>query len=106
MIVNNTKIIDTANTRKMLNIKVAIYILNKSPYINKQYDNFDDTLKLFTHRSMKQKVNNNITSNSDSNGHFNNNNGNFFNENSIVHTSAQILNNNNNKTSEIDHHID
>ena len=52
MNVNNTKIIDTANTRKMLNIKEDIYILNESPYINKQCDNFDNTLKLFTHYSL------------------------------------------------------
>ena len=68
----------------MLNIKEAIYILNESPYINKQYDNFDNTLKLFTHRPIKQKVNNNITSNPDGNGHFNNSNDISFNENSIV----------------------
>ena len=36
MIVNNTKIIDTANTRKMLSIKEAIYILktNNSKILN------------------------------------------------------------------------
>ena len=55
---------------------------------------------------MKQKVNNNITSNPDGNGDFNNNNDISFNENSIVYTSTQIPNNKNNETSEIDHHID
>ena len=55
-----------------------------------------------THRPIKQKVNNNITSNPDSNGQFNNNNDISFNENSIVHTSTQIPNNNNNETFEID----
>ena len=79
--------------------------MNESPYINKQYDNFDYMLKLFTHRSIKQKVNNNITSNPDGNGHFNNNNNIYFNKNSIVHTT-QIPNNNNNETSKIDHQID
>ena len=59
-----------------------------------------------THRPIKQKVNNNITSNPDSNGQFNNNNDISFNENSIVHTSTQIPNNNNNETFEIDHQID
>ena len=92
---------------KLLSIKEAIYIRNESPNNNNQYDNFDNTLKLFTHRHIKQKINNNITSNPDDSGQFNNNNDISFNENSIVHTSTQIPNNNKNyETSEIDHQID
>ena len=69
------------------NIKETIYILNESTYINrKKYNNFDNTLKLFTHRYVKQKVNDNITLYPDDNEHCNDNNDISFNEISIVYT--------------------
>ena len=105
MIVNNTKIIDPANTRKMLNIKEALQNLNDCQYINKQYKHFDNTLKLFAHRTMKQKVKT-ITSNLDGDGNHKNIKDLFFNENSIDYTSTKIHKNINNETSKLDHYID
>ena len=103
MFVNNTKIIDTANTRKILK-KLFIFWTSLHTLI-KKYNNFDNTLKLFTHRYVKQKVNDNITLYPDDNEHCNDNNDISFNKNSIVYTSIQIPNNNKNETLEIDHHI-
>ena len=93
MIVNNTQIIDTSNNRKTLAIKEALHILNTSPYINKQYDNFDNTLKLFTHRTITQKLNRPNNSNID-------NKNNTFSENSIIYTTTQEPNNKINDTTD------
>ena len=44
---NNTTIIDTAGDKFRLLIKEALLISKHSPLINKQFQNFNDTLKLF-----------------------------------------------------------
>ena len=47
----NTGIIARAPDREKLAIKEALYILNFNPIINKQFDNFTNTLKLYKHKS-------------------------------------------------------
>ena len=91
MIVNNTK---------MLKIKEALHILKDSPYINKLYNNFDNTLKLFTHRTMRKKFNSNNTIKFFfvGDGYRKDTKNISFNENSIVYTSTQNSNNISNET--------
>ena len=57
MIVENTKIIDKCSTQLKLYIKEALKTLKTSPYITKQYDKFENNLKLFNHRPMKSNLN-------------------------------------------------
>ena len=47
---DNTKIIEKATNRHHLKIKEALLILKRNPSINKQYDNFENILKLHTHK--------------------------------------------------------
>ena len=49
-IADNTKIIAKANDEFRLTVKEAILILQHSPIINRQFENFQHTLKLHRHR--------------------------------------------------------
>ena len=51
----NTTIIARAKDRYRLSIKEALLILNYTPSLNIQFDNFSNTLKLYNHRN-KQSV--------------------------------------------------
>ena len=57
LLVNNVNIIASAETRYKLSIKEALLIREKSPTINKQYDNFVNILKLNTHRIISTSYN-------------------------------------------------
>ena len=83
LLTNNTSIIATANDKIRLCIKEALMILQHSPSINIQYDNFTNILKLQPNR----RINNNNSN--DDNG---NNN-----ENNINHQNNNITINNNNR---------
>ena len=48
---DNTTILDHAPDRYRLFIKEALHIIKHNPSINKQYDNFTNVLKLYTHRN-------------------------------------------------------
>ena len=63
---NNTKIIARADNRYRLAIKEAILILEHSPSINKQFDNFVHVLKLHSHRGYKPTNSNNLPLNNPS----------------------------------------
>ena len=52
ILVNNTNIVTFAENRYKLAIKEALLIQEKSPSINKQYDNFVNILKLNTRRAI------------------------------------------------------
>lgn len=47
ILIDNTQIIDFEQNRHKLYIKEAIYILNKNPSINRQFETFTSTLKLY-----------------------------------------------------------
>ena len=49
LIANNTTILTKANDKQRLTIKEALLILRYSPVINRQFDNFQHTLKLHKH---------------------------------------------------------
>ena len=48
----NTNIIARAHDRQRLTIKEAFSILHHNPAINKQFDNFNSTIKLHPHRNI------------------------------------------------------
>ena len=48
---DNTTILDHAPDRYRLFIKEALHIIKQNPSINRQYDNFTNVLKLYTHRN-------------------------------------------------------
>ena len=50
LLLNNTSIIATAENRYKLAVKEALLILNVEPLINKQFDNFTNILKLYSHK--------------------------------------------------------
>ena len=50
-LIDNTTILDHAQDRYRLFIKEALHIMKHNPSINKQYDNFTNVLKLYTHRN-------------------------------------------------------
>ena len=66
-LVNNTSILTKASNKQELAIKEAILILNRNPMINRQFNQFDNTLKLHHSKtnhhhqqtSTSQNVNNN-----------------------------------------------
>ena len=49
-LIDNTVILAKANDKYRLTIKEALFISQKQPYINKQFDNFSHTLKLFKNK--------------------------------------------------------
>ena len=68
-LIENTSILTHAENRFKLSIKEALLILQKSPIINKQYDNFSNILKLYKSRNIpihdnNTHQNNNVTSTS------------------------------------------
>ena len=82
---NNTTIIAKANDKIRLCIKEALMILQLSPPINIQYDNFTQVLKLQSHRR--------INNNSYPNHHHNNDNTNEVTDISISNASSIIAGN-------------
>ena len=52
----NTVIIDRASDRYRLAIKEALHIIKIGPLINKQFDNFSNILKLYSHRTNTKKI--------------------------------------------------
>ena len=52
----NTVIIDKASDRYRLTIKEALHIIKTGPLINKQYDNFSNILKLYSHKTNTEKI--------------------------------------------------
>ena len=63
-LIENTSILTHAENRYKLSIKEALLILQKTPIINKQYDNFNNILKLYKSRNIPSH-NNNILQNND-----------------------------------------
>ena len=53
-IVDNTSILAKANNKQKLTIKEALLILKYSPSINRQFDNFQHTLKLHKHHTTSE----------------------------------------------------
>ena len=53
----NTSIISTATDKTRLCIKEALLILHENPSINKQYENFNQILKLKPHRRNNNSIN-------------------------------------------------
>ena len=58
LLIENTSILTYAEIRFKLSIKEALLILQKSPIINKQYDNFNNILKLYKSRNIPIHDNN------------------------------------------------
>ena len=57
-LIENTSILTHAEDRYKLSIREAILILQKTPLINKQHDNFNNILKLYKFRNIPSHDNN------------------------------------------------